>query len=117
MLEAEVKALAKFDQKSTEEKLVFDNKPYRLLTTSNINQTMLREYICWIGLFTALSSSLQQETFAPLTALAHPSGLNDQFCVTLLNAFDYRTETPRLILKEWLASGSVHIKMEILEIL
>jgi hypothetical protein len=49
--------------------------------------------------------------------LAHPSGLNDAFCIVVLNAFDYKSEFARIVLREWLGGGSIQLRMEILVIL
>ena len=86
-----------------------------------LNKTMMREFISWIGLFTTKIDGIRllqrKNIFHTLKLLIDPSGINDTFWQIIIRSFDYRIDSDqRILLVEWLAKGSKHIKLEILEV-
>lgn len=82
--------------------------------------TMAREYLSFLGLFTQSKNGLellkQSGIFTFLKKLADKSGLCDYLCVIIINCLDYRSdEEPRNLLLLWIENGSNDLLLYILE--
>ena len=88
LFHTEEEAIKKFMSRSPKDRVEFDKRPYRKLTSYNMQSTMMREFISWIGLLGQLSEA--KKLFQAMIPLAHESGLNDSFCSTVISSADYR---------------------------
>lgn len=92
----------------------------RFLSKEKLLDTMAREYISWLGLFTENKGGLEVlrnlGIFTVLQKLAEPFGLLDYLCVIIVGSFSFSfDDEPRIIFQLWLQKGSVDLVLFMLE--
>jgi len=92
----------------------------RYFTKTRINETMLRELLSWLGLFSNSKEGIQLLTkfkvFDHLEMLVDHNGYNDHVCQIVLQCFDFGFESPcRPMLKIWALRSSPNLAKSIIE--
>ena len=92
----------------------------RYFGKNRLLDTMAREYVSWLGLFTQSKNGIEllrnSDVFLQLKKLADPSGLSDYLCMIIINSFDYRSDDePRNLLQLWMEKGSKDLVLYIIE--
>ena len=92
----------------------------RYFRKDRLLETMSREYLSWLGLFTESKKGIEMlqksEIFTALRKLGDLYGTSNYLCTILVNAFDYRAEDePRQILQLWMEQGSKDLVLYIIE--
>jgi len=95
------------------------DKPY--LSKKRLSQTMLREYLSWLGLFTTSKDGISLlrdfKITEHLQALIDSNGQYDHFCQIVLQSFDYGFQGPtRDLLESWLFKSSPNLAKSITEV-
>jgi hypothetical protein len=92
----------------------------RHLRKDRLLDTMSREYLSWLGLFTQSKNGIEllrkYDIFTQLAKLAESSGICDYLCMIIINCFDYRSDDePRNLLQLWIQKGSKDLVLYISE--